>query len=335
MKEYLNLIAKKLSNEANVEELRELQEWLDESKENELLFRRLDESWNRGMFKLVVQGHEKTFNNISTQLGLSDRSSMSSSKIRRIQLYWRRMAAIFILVIGIVGIWWYLNSVQRDGEGVTQSKLIVKSNPKGQKSLITLPDGSKVKLNSESYIEYPENFSQTRRVKLVGEAFFEVVHDNLHPFVVNCGDVYVRVLGTSFDVQAFPFNESMSVAVLTGKVLVENKKLQGDERTNVLLPKEMVQIDHKTGIFEKRSFNPDATLAWKDGILAFHKASFNEIVERLERWYGVEFVINRSTPITDGFTGRYENPTLKVVLEGMSFSSEFKFTIKGDTVFIN
>jgi hypothetical protein len=57
-------------------------------------------------------------------------------------------------------------------------------------------------------------------------------------------------------------------------------------------------------------------------------------VDRLERWYGVKFVMKRIRPITRGFTGRYENPSLKLVLEGMSFSSEFKFEIKGDTVVI-
>lgn len=334
MQQYLDLIAKRLSGEINVEEEREFQTWLNESEENELLFRRLDESWNRGKYQLAVKDQEKTFDKISDQLGLKDALRMPAANSRSVYVYWRWMAAALLLVVGIIGIWWYVNSAGQDSEGSGTSALVVKSNPKGQKSLITLPDGSRVRLNSESYVEYHENFVHDRQVKLVGEAFFDVVHDNVHPFVVNSGDVSVRVLGTSFNVQAFPYDESMSVAVVTGKVLVEKRKQHLDSQPAMLMPNEMVRIDHKTGKFEKSSYDAEELLAWKDGVLAFKRASFNEIMERLERWYGVDFVIKRSTPITNGFTGRYKNPTLKVVLEGMSFSSEFKFKIQGDTVLI-
>ena len=105
-------------------------------------------------------------------------------------------------------------------------------------------------------------------MKLVGEAFFDVVRDTLHPFFVNSGGVMVRVLGTSFNVRAFPFDESISVAVVTGKVLVEKKGRQQD----VLLPEEMVRIDHKTGVFSKSSYDPDELIAWKDDVLSFNKA---------------------------------------------------------------
>ena len=328
MDKYLDLIAKRLSNEISEGELRELQDWLEETKENELMYHRIADAWHSGRYQPVVKGQENVFNKISAQLGIDDQSS---ARKNRIEIPWMRMAAVFAFALGIVGIWNYLKP-DNNREQVAQKteEVIVRSNPKGQKSLITLPDGTRVTLNSESYIEYRQNFAQERHVKLVGEAFFDVVRDTLHPFFVNSGGVMVRVLGTSFNVRAFPFDESISVAVVTGKVLVEKKGSQQD----VLLPAEMVSIDHKTGAFRKSSYDPDEWLAWKDDILAFNKASFHEIVERLERWYGVEFVIKRSVPITDGFTGHYKNPSLKVVLEGMSFSSDFEFSIKGDSVMI-
>jgi ferric-dicitrate binding protein FerR (iron transport regulator) len=212
--------------------------------------------------------------------------------------------------------------------------IVSKSNPRGQKSLITLPDGSRVKLNAESYLEYPQDFAQSREIKLVGEAFFEVVRDTLHPFVVTSGEVQVRVLGTSFNVQAFPFEEDMTVAVASGAVMVEKKSQENGRQMSHLQPREMVKVNHKTGAFEKTSFDPDELLAWKDGMLVFYKASFDEIVQKLERWYGVDFIIRRDNPITEGFTGRYDNPSLEVVLEGMSFSSDFTFQIEGDKVII-
>lgn len=331
MEKYLTLIAKRLANEISDHEQRELQDWLDESEENELLFHRMNETWSRGKYKLVVKGQERVFNKLSAQLGLNDRGNKSARGVIR-QMYWGwAAAAVFILSICVVGTWSYLKPVKKTESVSYKEERIIRSNPRGQKSTVILPDGSKVSLNSESYIEFRQDFSEGRQVKLVGEAFFDVVHDVEHPFVVNSGDVMVRVLGTSFNVQAFPFDESMSVAVVTGRVLVENT--QNSSARDVLLPQEMVRINHKTGVFKKSNYNPDE-LAWKDDILAFNKASFNEIVGRLERWYGVDFVIRRSVPITDGFTGHYKNPSLKVVLEGMSFSSDFKFTIKGDSVII-
>ena len=331
MDRHLNLIARRLANEISDDELRELQDWIEESKENELLYHRIADAWHRARYEPVVKGQERVFNKISAQLGLDDRLDRSSARKKRTEIRWMRMAAVFAIVLGVVGIWNYLRPhSSREQIARLTEEVIVRSNPEGQKSSITLPDGTRVRLNSESYIEYSQDFTEDRHVKLVGEAFFDVVRDTLHPFFVNSGGVMVRVLGTSFNVRAFPFDESISVAVVTGKVLVEKKGSQQD----VLLPEEMVRIDHKTGVFKKTSYDPDEWLAWKDDILAFDKASFDEIIERLERWYGVEFVIKRSVPIRDGFTGHYKNPSLKVVLEGMSFSSDFKFTIKGDTVMI-
>lgn len=335
VEKYLTLIAKRLAGEITDEEQIELKDWLDESRDNELLFHRMDEAWRAGALKPVVTRPDEAFARISARLGLDefkDDGAQRSGKRRR--LTWYSIAAAFTLSLCLAGWWWKSDPVEKAPVGEMAEEVVVQSNPKGQKSTIVLPDGSKVKLNSDSYLEYRENFRSEREVRLVGEAFFDVVHDSAHPFIVHSGDVTIRVLGTSFNVQAFPFEESMSVAVVTGRVFVENASAGFSSRQGVLLPREMVRIDHKTGTFEKGIYDPEAMLAWKDGILTFDKASFNEIVDRLERWYGVKFVIKRTRPITRGFTGRYENPSLKLVLEGMSFSSEFKFEIKGDTVVI-
>jgi ferric-dicitrate binding protein FerR (iron transport regulator) len=335
VEKHLNLIARRLAGEITDSERQELQDWLDESTENELLFQRLEAAWRAANYRPVVKGHERVFRNISAQLRLDDVHARADGKRRSLHIRWYSAAAIFIAFICVAGLWWYGQpSGKPADEAIAQNQVIVSSNPRGQKSTVVLPDGTMVRLNSESYIEYPEEFGNQREVRLVGEAFFNVVHDSAHPFIVHSGDVSVRVLGTSFNVQAFPYEESMSVAVVTGRVVVEQETAQFSRKQGVLLPKEMLRIDHKTGTFEKKTYDPDEMVAWKDGILAFKKASFNEIADRLERWYGVKFVIKRKKPITDGFTGHYRNPSLKIVLEGMSFSSEFKFNIEGDTVLI-
>ena len=338
MAPYLNLIAKKLSGEINQEEEQSLQEWLDASPQNELLFHRLEDVWYKTKYESSIQGQEQTFKKIATKLDFDQKEPVpiSRNQSRGFWHYGYRIAAVLLLALGatLVLVWY---AQQKNPDQPTENAIVPivsKSNPRGQKSLITLPDGSQVKLNAESYLEYPQDFTQSREVKLVGEAFFDVVRDTLHPFVVTAGEVRVRVLGTSFNVQAFPFEEDMTVAVASGAVMVEKKSNGKGREASQLQPREMVKVNHKTGAFEKTSFDPDELLAWKDGILMFYKASFDEIVQKLERWYGVDFIIRRNRPITDGFTGRYDNPSLEVVLEGMSFSSDFTYTIEGDKVII-
>ncbi len=338
MAPYLHLIAKKLSREIDQEEELSLQEWREAAPEHELLFHRMREVWHKARYEPSIRGQEQVFEKIATQLGITQEKPVpiTSNQTSGFGNYWARVAAVLLLAVSATLVWVWYSRQQLPKQAAEEPQVIMlsKSNPRGQKSLITLPDGSQVKLNAESYLEYPQVFDRTRQVKLVGEAFFEVVRDTLHPFVVSAGDVQVRVLGTSFNVQAFPFEENMSVAVATGAVMVKKKSNTRTCQVSELHPREMLKVNHKTGAFEESSFDPDELLAWKEGVLVFHQASFEQIIHKLERWYGVDFIIRRNQPVRDGFTARYDNPSLKVVLEGMSYSSDFSYTIEGDTVII-
>lgn len=331
---YPNLIAKKLSGQISREEAQLLQEWLDISAENQRLFGQLEEAWQAATYQPTVRNQEQTFAKVAAQIGLAQKQPVSIARRRPRRRHYRRwVAASLLLLIGATGLFVWHND---QGKQVSTHEevaptLISKHNPRGQKSLITLPDGSQVKLNAESSLEYYADFAQSRHVTLTGEAFFDVVRDTLRPFIVTVGGVAVRVLGTSFNVQAFP-EENTTVAVASGAVLVQQERTG---QASQLQAREMVRVNRQAGTFEESTFDPAEALAWKDGILTFRQASFEEIAQRLERWYGVDFVVRRRQPITEGFTGRYHNPSLEVVLEGMSFSSDFTFTINGKQVIID
>lgn len=336
---YLQLIAKKLSGEINPEEDESLQVWINASSENELLYRRLEDVWHKGKFVSRINGQEQTYAKIADQLGLvhEEGNSIPIRQSKGIGKWRLRAAAILLLLSATVLFIWKSTQTSPEASSSAENKSVVKitkSNPRGQKSIIQLPDGSEVRLNAESYLEYPQDFATSRDIKLVGEAFFEVKRDTAHPFTVTSGDIKVTVLGTSFNVQAFPFEEEMSVAVESGLVEVEKKGNGTARKMSQLHPMEMVRVNHKRGDFEVSKFDPDEILAWKEGVLVFQKDSFEDIIHKLERWYGVDFIIKRNMPVTDGFTGRYNNPSLKVVLEGMSYSSDFTYVIEGDTVII-
>jgi len=338
--EILFILTNELTGQASEEEIERLNEWLHESSENEALGYKFRQAFINGKYTIKGKNADLAFQKLSQKISLSKpETSLLNKRNGKFPFgkHWlRNLAAVIMVVFSVTVILKHQIDIRRPNPEVPlKSQLVTKSNPKGQKSLVILPDGSTVKLNAESYIEYPGDFSDGRQLKLVGEAFFTVVRDTLRPFVVTCSDVKIRVLGTSFNVQAYPFNATMSVAVASGAVRIEHRYKKDNEQLAILSPNELIRIDHKTGKFEQDIFNPDELFAWKEGILLFRQASFGEIVQQLERWYGVEFIIKRTAPITSGFTGHYVNVPLDVVLEGMSFSSDFKFEIDGDTIYIN
>lgn len=215
---------------------------------------------------------------------------------------------------------------------IIQGHKVVKSTPKGYKSSFYLPDGSFVKLNSSSSVEFPSSFPDSIRVvRLVGQAFFEVVRNESAPFIVQADNVNVRVLGTSFDVQSYPEAHKLEVAVSEGIVAVDTES----GLSETLSQSEMVSLNRETGKMKTSTFSPIYQLGWKDGILAFNDRPLEEVFEELEKWYGVELKTGSKINLNKRFTGIYENQSLENVLTGMSKILGWKFKINGKEVSIS
>lgn len=205
----------------------------------------------------------------------------------------------------------------------------IKKTRRGEKLTLMLPDGSKVKLNSESTLKYPTSFGGQREVSMEGEVFFEVERDTLKPFIVKTGQVSTEVLGTSFNINYSPEDSIVEVAVASGKVSVTSKSVN---ESFYLLPREVLTCE--TSKFSKKYFDEDLLLGWKDGILAFENANINEITRRLSTWYDVDFDIRGPAKTQRKFSGKFKNRTLRDVLDGISYSSNFEFSIHQDKVVI-
>lgn len=247
---------------------------------------------------------------------------------------WRRRAAIItLLLMAAIGTYFLSDPLPATVE--TQEKLaevlVTKATPRGQKSTIALKDGTLVRLNAESQITFPENFNDSVRViSLEGEAYFEVTHNAEKPFIVKCGDLYTEVLGTSFNVNAYPEAGHIQVALVEGSV----KVYQENASENLILePSEIASFDKQKQQMSKSEFDPDLVLGWKNGVIIFRKASFDEIERVLERWYDVNFVYKQK-PSMEGFTGEFKNQSLAAVMDGISFSVGFDYKIEGENVTI-
>lgn len=199
--------------------------------------------------------------------------------------------------------------------------MITRSNPAGQKSIIELPDGTKIHLNSESEIEFPREFSDDiRLVSLKGEAFFEVQKEN-RPFLVESGNSKIHVLGTSFNVKQ-KANEPLYVALVEGKVRV--KADNGDQVT--LVPDEMLVME-EGGKFYKTKFDPLGVTGWKDNYLVFKSTIFSEVIDKLELWYGVKIAVKGHFDPNWTYSGVYKDEMLENVLQGICMTSGMTYEI--------
>ncbi|SHN10255.1 FecR family protein [Cyclobacterium lianum] len=237
-----------------------------------------------------------------------------------------RYAAVLLLA-GFVGFcYWQLGL-----SGTEYPEMQVKQTQEGQRSAITLSDGSVVRLNQNSRFEFPESFSgDYRQVKLDGEAFFDIKANPEKPFVVQTGDAEVQVLGTSFNVNT---DQATEVTVASGKVRVADKHSLDQE---VLQPgQQAVLTGSDIAISE---VNPDHFIGWHTRNLSFEEESVQRVFEILERAYGVSIQLRFSDQDPDCLiTGSYQGERIEAILLGMKYLLEFDYETdkNAKTIYIN
>lgn len=191
----------------------------------------------------------------------------------------------------------------------------------GEKKQIELPDGTKVMLNSGSYLKYPNRFvGNDRKVEIDGEAFFNVTHDKSKPFIIKAEGANIKVLGTSFNVKAYKKDELLSVSVKTGKVQVDMH-----EAMMRLNPNEQVILNKQSGEFSKRIEKIDQATAWMKGELYFDKTPIKSVVRELCRIYNCEIILEPGIKFDDYIYGEHDNKNLKSVLESIQFATGIKY----------
>lgn len=163
--------------------------------------------------------------------------------------------------------------------------------PSGKQFSLKLADGTSVWLNSESSIEYPASFDgcQERTVRLSGEAFFDVVKDPDRPFIVELGNgESIRVLGTSFNVDAYPDNESNVTTLVSGKI---SYRQEAAGRDLVLVPDQQISVDRSDGSAEIQPVETSASVDWRGRMITFEDEKLPSLARRLSRMYGIEIIV--------------------------------------------
>ncbi|MBV6642349.1 MAG: FecR domain-containing protein [Cyclobacteriaceae bacterium] len=212
------------------------------------------------------------------------------------------------------------------------NSLIIKNTPNKRMFRTRLADGSFVHLNAVSSISYPRKFSDnSREVEIIGEAYFDVKREEDRPFTIKVKDYTVEVLGTSFNIRAYDDEETFSVTVETGSVKVEFQ----DQTEPVTLSENQKLLfspsNHQMKILE---VNPEDELSWRKGILRFDSTPMRDVEKMLERWYGVEVIIEDVSIYKKSLTGIHQNENIKSVLESLTFATDTKYTIKNNKIII-
>jgi transmembrane sensor len=240
-----------------------------------------------------------------------------------------RIAAILLVIITFS--WLIYQSQGPDpSPALSQtSSLIHKNTAPGEKMQLTLPDGTRVWLNSVSGLEFPAEFdTEERLVKLTGEAFFEVEKDSLRPFKVLAGQTVTEAVGTSFNINTRTSGK-VNISLFTGKVKVDTPF---DTQGVFLDPGSELKYDANLKTVTVNGFNPTAVIGWKDGRLIFTESTLPEAVRLLEDWYGVKIQLKNDEKIHWKYSGEYQRQTLDNVLNSMAYIQKFKYSIEGDKV---
>ena len=205
------------------------------------------------------------------------------------------------------------------------------TTPRGGQFRVTLPDGTKAWLNAASSLRYPVVFSgKERKVEVTGEAYFEVAPDAQKPFrVAVAGKAAIEVLGTSFNVNSYENEQSISTTLLTGAVKVSRQAAL--QQSLVLKPGQQARLAQQLEL--AGSVDIDKVIAWKEGYFNLEGMSVAELMRQLERWYDIQVVYEQQAPAVKLFGKISRDKSLDAFLQAMSYY-EIKFRREGNKLIV-
>lgn len=237
--------------------------------------------------------------------------------------YYRQAAAILLIPVLAFSLWFYLHP-KPDAQPVAESWVEINA-PDGSRVEFFLPDSSSGWLNSGSKLKYPAVIGENRHVELTGEAWFNVKHkDNFH-FTVCVPDMDVKVLGTQFNVTAYPGDAFTDVVLAEGKVEINGK---AGVFNYTLSPDEKISFNRETKSLNLNQVDASRYSAWKDGYLIIDNEPLGQVVSRFERWYNADIEIQDVALKNYRFKATFKDEPLEEVLRLIAVTTPIKYSIE-------
>ncbi len=318
------LLFKYISGNANPEEVLNVQEWAQNSDERKKELTRLRNVW-------VVAGLDAEINSFKKEAEIGQICRIihqlnDQEQRKNHRLHFLRNAAAILLIIGLSGVAGYFISYSYLHSSSALAEIIV---PRGERSTVVLPDGSIVRLNSDSHLKFASAFNSGKRVVcLEGEGFFKVKPDKSRPFIVETKSLQVEVLGTVFNVSSYPNDSVVTTFLESGKVKINRKNLDDI----YLCPNEAFNYNKFTRKSQKIKMSDFRMTDWTKGILTIDRETIGELALKLERRFDIRIVFGDNEVKNHIYTGSIKDEDMNTVLEALKFASSISYQCKGDTV---
>lgn len=286
----------------SIEQGMKIKTWVEASDKNRRAFYQERKLYDAVLLNEVAHNYDQT-------------GSHRTSK--RIPFWgWIKMVGVIALTLCFSYLY---NQYQIDRSTLSMNTLSV---PEGQRANLTLPDGTNVWINARTTLQYPSSFrNNERRVILKGEAYFKVTKNEKQPFIVETEQYNIKVLGTAFNVEAYPHQQYFETTLMEGSVTVS--PTQYPEQTIALTPGYKVCTEHnKLQVLKVDSYD---SYRWKEGLICFTDESFADIMKDFEKYYGLKIEITNKDVIKYKYTGKFRQSdgidyALKVLQQDIYFS---------------
>jgi transmembrane sensor len=311
-----DIVAKYLAGEATVEDMALLEEWKNASPENAGEYKQLE--------KIFVQSstvkQSVTVNTDAAWLKVQEKLHSGTGKLRHMPI---EKNSAFTKLLRIAAMLLFVG-----GMSYTAYKLFITANDNvisiaslNKTQTERLPDGSSYTLNNNSALSYKENsFLKTRVVKLTGEAFFDVKHDDANPFTVEANGVLIEDVGTTFNIQAYTDKKLVIITVVTGEVRAFTTESNGISLT----AGEEAVYNFETKQFEKRGAADKNISAYKDRIFIFDNTELSTVVRLLNDIYHADIKLGNANLNPCRLTATFNNEKIEDVISVISETLQLK-----------
>ena len=325
----IKLLNKFIANKCTPSEVDSIFSWVqkqsDESAEDSL-FRNY---WDKiELSKITDADHARQrLDRIHHTINLNQSDGLPTTNVRFLKIsklsltQWISRVAV-VLLIPVITLLIYTQLFQ-SGQYAAQIEIDQKIeviSPRGSRTFLELSDGTKVWLNHDSKMIYPQKFiGNVRTVKLLGEGYFEVAPNKAKPFIVESNGMIVKAVGTAFNVRAYNDGTDFETTLESGKVIIE--KNLGNKKTTAIKmePGQHFVFDAATNQHSLKTEELTKYVSWKEGKLIFKDDHLDKVAEQLSRWFDVKIVLSDIKLKDLTCTGTFVNETLPQVLEMMEF----------------
>ena len=311
-----------VTNQCTAQELEEFFTLLRNPENDDMLISLLSDTWDDTQ-AIPDTGLTPQF------LPLYEQQTSETAVIKRKLIPYRFIAVAASILIVFASLVFFKDHLSNLIHPVQQQQAM---STNGQRKQLQLADGTKVWLGPNSKLNYPSRFTADQRlVSLDGEAFFEVVHDAKHPFIIRTGKVSTTVLGTSFNINAYQQKHTINVTLVSGKVAVAL-----NTKNLIMLPNQQIIVDKTTSQLTKIDFPSAASFLHRRlGLYEYQGTALTEVIKDLETQYGIEVQMDQDLMDTNFYGNLNLNEPITQTLNKLCTVMEIKWKRNGGQYVIN